>query len=871
VSAAGERERWRRVQDLFHRARELPAEARAAFLRSHCEGDASLAAEAAELLANASSPGAESDPRPAGMAREDLSGSELGAYRLERIVGEGSMGVIYAARQRYVERSVALKILRRRHDVLGAGGSAEGYARMTQRFLAEAEVLGLLDHPGIVPIHAFERDGERAYFTMRLVRGDDFRDLIGRVHGGDPAWSLARALGVVLRVCETMAFAHSRGVLHRDLKPSHVMVGAFGEVYIVDWGLARLPGRPETRDLRLREEPSEAAGPMGTRVPAPLCTVEGDVIGTPAYMPPEQARGELGKLDARSDVYAVGAILYHLLVGGAPYLAEGERLSARAVLERVQREPPAAVRVLAPSVPAALSAIAEKAMRRAPEERYAHMEALAADLRAYLENRVVSAHRTGPWIEGAKWLQRNRALSVALALVPVLLAAWGASALRMQRAKGRALAHAAEEAERERDRARAQAAIATATTSFLDEMFRALHPLEARGDDVTVRAALDRASQRLAAFDGPPLVEAAIRATLGVAYRELGLLAPAEEHLSKAYAIRSRELSESDGDALTAREEYGVLLGELARFEEGERLLARALELRRAAAGRESPAALRVEAALARLALDAERLPEAAARAGELAATLTRLGREDETLLSALEVQASVHYRRDELVEAEALFRHLLALDRRLFGDEHPNTLIATTNLVTVLDARGADAEALELALQLAERTARVFGPSHANTLAAEETTALLEFEQGTVDEALERLADVLARSRQAFGSEHPRTRLTLYNLAELTRRARRFGAALPFYDELVALQRPRLARDDADLRRALHGWTDCLVGVDDWEGALAPLRELLALQRAAPGGPITDTAGTLRQLDFCYAKLGREEERRALLAEGLR
>ena len=633
VTEGEQRRRWQQVQDLFHRARELEPARRRVFLEQQCGADERLLAEVCELLADDLSDSAQ-DARasPAGGGRrEDLSGRQLGPYHLERIIGEGSMGVIYLARQRYVERSVALKILRQRRDVLQEGGSAEAYERMTQRFLAEAEVLGLLDHPGIVPIHALERDGERSYFTMRLVRGDDFRAIIARVHARAEGWGLHRALGIVLRVCETMAFAHDRGVLHRDLKPSHVMVGAFGEVYIVDWGLAKLPGRPEARDLRLREEASEVRGAESTHTPAPLRTVEGDVIGTPAYMPPEQARGELGKLGVRSDVYALGALLYHLFVGRAPYLTEGGQPSARAVLERVVHGPPAAVLALAPAVPPALAAICEKAMRREIELRYSGMEALAADLRAFLENRVVAAHRTGALVELTKWLQRNRLLAGAVVLVLLLGAGWGASVLRIQRDRTRALDRAVQETTRERDRAREQAAIASATTAFLDDMFRSLHPLEARGETVTVRAALDRAGARLeGAFPELPLVEASIRSTLGAAYHQLGHLEQAEPHLARAQRTRRELLGEDDPATLEAQEEYGVLLGDLARFDEGEALLRRALELRRAASGPDAPGTLRATGRLARLLFERQGLEEAHALALGLLAALERRGSEGE-------------------------------------------------------------------------------------------------------------------------------------------------------------------------------------------------------------------------------------------------
>jgi serine/threonine-protein kinase len=853
--AGAERERWREVQDLFHRALELEPARREAFLERQCAHDPALHAEVSGLLADA----LPEESRALGAhSPEDLSGQRFGDYELVRIVGQGSMGTIYEARQRWVERSVALKILRQREDVLSAGATAEGYERMARRFLSEAEVLGLLDHPGIVPIHTLERAGERTYFTMRLVRGDDFRDLIARVHARADGWGWHRALGVVLRVCETMAFAHARGVLHRDLKPSHVMVGAFGEVYVVDWGLARLPTRPDERDLRLQLERGDERGPTATRAPAPLSTVEGDVIGTPAYMPPEQARGELGRLDERADVYAVGALLHHLLVGHPPYLAEGERVTGRVVLERVLAGPPGRILALAPAVPPALAAIAEKAMRRVPEERYASMEALAEDLHAFLENRVVAAHRTGAWVEAVKWLQRNRLVAGAAGLVVLSAAAFGVGVLRLQREKARTLAAAVEETARERDRAREQAALARAATAFLEDLFRGLDPVAAQGEPVTLRAALERAAARLEGEARPaePLVEAAVRLTLGGAYHQLGHLEEAEPLVARALELRRAHLAGADPERLRAEVQYGALLRDLARFGEAETVLAGALSELRRAQGPAARETRRAQVLLAEVRLDSERFDEAEALAAELLAALEGEPPGEE-LVAALEVLGTVHYRRDELERAEALFRRQLELDRALFGEDHSNTLVATSNLAAVLDALGRHGEALELGLASLARFRRVFGPTHVNTLSALANTGIQLFNLGRRDEGLAQLGEALELEAQALGADHPRVALARYNLAECLRRSLRCAEAVPLYEELVEWQRPRLDPDHADLRRSLHGLADCLMGTEEWGRAADVLGKLVELERRNPEGALSDAALTEKQLRLCEAKLG--------------
>lgn len=184
---------------------------------------------------------------------------------------------------------------------------------------------------------------------MRLVKGDDLRVTFERVRTGEGGWNPTRALGVLQRVCEAMGYAHDKGVLHRDLKPANVMVGKYGEVYVMDWGLARVLGQADRHDLRLKPVTPSTQSAVRTERGAerhetpdsPLVTMDGAVIGTPAYMPPEQARGELEALGPHSDVYSIGAMLYELLAGQMPFVPAGARVSPQAVLMRVLRGPAA--------------------------------------------------------------------------------------------------------------------------------------------------------------------------------------------------------------------------------------------------------------------------------------------------------------------------------------------------------------------------------------------------------------------------------------------------------------------------------------------------------------------------------------------------
>jgi formylglycine-generating enzyme required for sulfatase activity len=341
-------------------------------------------------------------------------------YEVLGEAGRGGQGAVLEAWDEDLMRTVAMKVL---HDGSGRGPTPVEDATHLGRFLEEAQVTGQLDHPGIVPVHELGLDSEgRVYFTMKLVQGRDLKAVFECVHAGAEGWTRTRALTVMLKVCDAMAYAHSKGVLHRDLKPGNVMVGEYGEVYVMDWGLARLAGRDDSRDVRVRPEVRSQRREQASEADdSPLYTMDGDVVGTPAYMSPEQARGDLDGMGPRSDVYAVGAMFYHLLTGHTPYVHPGESTSSRDVWKRLLAGPPVPIERLAPDAPAELVAICERAMARDPARRYADMGALAGDLSAYLEGRVVSAFEAGAWAEARKWVRRNTTLALALTAAVVLL------------------------------------------------------------------------------------------------------------------------------------------------------------------------------------------------------------------------------------------------------------------------------------------------------------------------------------------------------------------------------------------------------------------------------------------------------------------
>jgi serine/threonine-protein kinase len=317
-------------------------------------------------------------------------------YTLSRLHATGGIGRIWLARDAALGRDVALKELR---------PERAAQAAVWARFLKEAQITGQLEHPGIVPIYEVSRRpaDQAPYYTMRFVRGLTLSEATAayrakRSRGEAGPLALRELLSAFVAVCNAVAYAHSRGVIHRDLKPQNVVLGDYGEVIVLDWGLAKLVDLTDA-----------GAGPAPLQVAAEAdgqATVQGEVLGTPAYMAPEQAEGQLGQIGPATDVYGLGAILYQILTGMPPFTGT----ETTAVLHQVVHEPPPRPRALDAAAPAALEAVCLKALAKKAADRYATAQDLANDMRRWLAGEPPSAYRE-PWLTRAgRWVKRHRVL-----------------------------------------------------------------------------------------------------------------------------------------------------------------------------------------------------------------------------------------------------------------------------------------------------------------------------------------------------------------------------------------------------------------------------------------------------------------------------
>ena len=501
--------------------------------------------------------------RPDGRGIEPRVGHARAEFRDLRFHAAGALGEVFLARNAELNREVALKFIK-------PGRTRD--PESLRRFLQEAEVTGGLEHPGVVPIYALGTDADGGpCYAMRFIRGETLQDAIDAFHAADRAGrdpserslALRELLGRFVSICNTMAYAHSRGILHRDLKPRNVMLGKYDETLVVDWGLAKPFDRRE-EDAVIGEE---SLTPSGSGSGSDTPTV--GIVGTPAYMSPEQAEVGSPLVGPASDIFGLGAILYTILTGQPPYRGR----SVIEVLESVRRCEFPGPRQVEPEVPRALEAVCLKAMAPRPQDRYATALDLAADVNRWLADEPVAAYPEPAAARVRRWVRRHPRLvtgsAAAMAVAAVALLAIILVVATSNRRLGDAnrtirtnslqidaqnrelerrnqdLAKARGEAEQERDQAKE-------VTAFLVSTFRKPDP-EMDGRDVKMAEVLEGAVKEVEGRARmAPTTRAAIFAAIGETYGGLGLPSESVEVFEKAVAVRRQVHGDDHPETLAA-------------------------------------------------------------------------------------------------------------------------------------------------------------------------------------------------------------------------------------------------------------------------------------------------------------------------------
>ena len=371
------------------------------------------------------------------------SDSHPGKYDVNELVAKGGMGAIYNAHDLNIRRSVAMKVM------LGPDRASR---EQILRFVHEAQVTGQLEHPNIVPVHEIAQDeDDNLYYTMKLIDGRTLEDIIKRIREGDKetiaTFPLSHLLSILMRACDAIAYAHSRGVVHRDLKPENIMVGDFGEVLVLDWGLAKIMQHEDAPSWATDDEAAESTANSKFETYAGMSnagmTMEGEMLGTPAYMAPEQAKGKISQIGPCSDIYALGGILYSILclrsacAGGSvqKVLLRVSRGDIKSPYEKAGKRNFG--HLPGGRIPEALSAVTMKAMALAPEDRYADVKDLQAEIQAYRDGFATSAEDAGAVKLLTLFIKRHKGLAAAAL---VMLALIVAALVKVKASEGDALA-----------------------------------------------------------------------------------------------------------------------------------------------------------------------------------------------------------------------------------------------------------------------------------------------------------------------------------------------------------------------------------------------------------------------------------------------
>ncbi|MEZ5967031.1 MAG: serine/threonine-protein kinase [Planctomycetota bacterium] len=759
------------------------------------------------------------------IGEHDALPERIGSYRVVRLLGRGGMGVVFEAVQEQPRRQVAVKVLR--------GGL--GNAALRARFTHEALLLARLQHPGIAQIYeagSTTMGGETLpFFAMELVRGQPITDF-ARARGLD----VRARLELMAGVCDSVQHAHQKGVIHRDLKPTNILVDDDGRPKLLDFGVARAM----EDDLR-----------------ATLQTSRGQIVGTLAYMSPEQAAAEPDAVDTRSDVYSLGVVAHELLSGGLPYDLGDRRLAdaLRVVLE----QPPVRLGRVDAKLAGDIETIVLMALAKDKDRRYPSAEAMASDLRRWLRDEPIGARAPTAWYTLRKFARRNRALMVSAVLLALALALGLAGTLYgMLRAQGA-------QAESERRWRHAEAA-----ADFQRRMLAAGQPF-ADGRDARVVDVIARAARELdGAYPEQPEVEATLRLTIGDAFGTLGLDREARTQLVRAVELLRRELGEAAPETQTATAHLAMAMLGGGDTEAVRAELARYAQRPRPPAGRAAIDADReLRTAEARLLRVQGKLAEALAVERALFDEVRReQGASSDLAVDAGKALASSLRLSGRSDEALDLLHDLLAATVERYGERHGRTVSMQVNLAVTLQASGRIAESRELAERLSPIACDVLGPEQPETLAALSTAATAAMALGEPAAAETAYRQMLPVVVAKYGATSQLAVVVKNNLSSALRDQNKLAEAEAILRPLHALLVDARGPEHYETLTVLHGLATVLKSAKRYEEALPLMQEVLAARTKTLGPTHQSTLTSMRNLALLDAETDRLAEAEALLRE---
>jgi serine/threonine-protein kinase len=790
--------RWDKIQELFHRAADMPIGEQRAFLSSICNGDHELMSEVVGML--------EEDAKGTSLLERDVASlasnvltpasdspasfPEFGSYRAVRLLGEGGMGVVYLAERKDLGNQVAIKVLR----------DAWLSPARRERFASEQRTLAQLNHPSVARLYDADvlPDGT-PWFVMEYVEGLPLTEYCQQHQS-----SIADRLQLFCAVCEAVQYAHSHAVIHRDLKPSNILVKEDGTIRLLDFGIAK-----QLEGLE---------GPVHQ-------TMTGLRLMTPAYAAPEQIRGD--RVGIHTDVYSLGVILFELLTGQLPFdLSSLTPVEAASVI--VEHEPgrPSFIARTKGAVASAaslgkgawsdLDVLCLTAMHKDRARRYRSVEALVRDVEHYLKGEPLEARPDSVTYKLRKFVTRNRPAVSFTAVVFLVIAAMAVFfTVRLARAKNAALAEAAR-TER--------------IQKFMMNLFQGGDQAGGPSDSLRVVTLVDRGVQEAQTLANDPQVQSELYENLGSIYQMLGKLDQADKLLEAALEERTSVFGSNAPETAEAMVTFGLLRDAQGQFEGAERLIRHGLEIQKRKLAPNHPAVARSTAALGKVLEDRGAYGPAIQVLEEAVRLQSTPGGPTTDLAESLTELANSHFYSGHYAISESLNMRVLAMDRQLHGERHPVIADDLINLGAIQYDLGHYSEAERYDRQALEITQVFYGKNHPATASALTILGRTLVSEHKSDEAAGMLRQALGIEEQVYGRVHPRVAGTLNELGKIAQQQSNLDEAEADFRRMTEIYRSAYSGKHYYIGIALSNLAGVYVERKQYDTAERLFREALAM-----------------------------------------